>query len=83
MEGPNPIIRDAEGNSDQLRARIRELAARQQEARRAAMGRMAGVIAHDLNNYLTPILAYGNMVSEDLPPDSPMREFMSEIVASG
>lgn len=83
MEGPNPIIRDAEGNSDQLRARIRELEARQQEARMAAMGRMAGVIAHDLNNYLTPILAYGNMVSEDLPPDSPMREFMSEIVASG
>jgi len=48
-----------------------------------AVGRLAGGVAHDLNNLLSPILGYGEMLSEDLPPGDPKREPVEEIVSAG
>lgn len=80
MSNSNRLVRDADGDPDRLRARVLELEERLQTEKVAVAGRLAGGIAHDLNNLLTPILAYGNMVLEDLPPDSPLREYMKEVV---
>lgn len=38
-----------------------------------SVGRLAGGIAHDLNNLLVPILGYSDMLLEDCPPDDDTR----------
>ena len=48
-----------------------------------AIGRLAGGVAHDLNNLLSPILGYGDMLKEDLSPDDERREFVTQIVRAG
>ena len=55
MDGPNPIIRDAEGNSEQLRTRIREMEA---QSRRLTALRAAFLVASHHGIALRP---------EDLP----------------
>ncbi|MBX6423951.1 sensor histidine kinase [Thermosulfurimonas sp. F29] len=44
------------------------------------MGRLAAEIAHELNNPLGGILLYANLLKEDLPPDSPLRDHVEKIV---
>ena len=83
METENRLVREAEGDVTQLRARLRELEAKLQQEKMDAVGRLAGGVSHDLNNLLTPILAYGNMLLEDLPPGSPSRDFAQEMVTAG
>ena len=48
-------------------------------ARMEAVGRLAGGVAHDFNNYLTTIIGYSHIVLQDLPPEDPMRPFIDEI----
>ena len=48
-----------------------------------SIGRLAGGVAHDLNNLLSPILGYGEMLLEDTPEADPRREFLKEIVHAG
>ena len=52
-----------------------ELQRRLARARRMeALGVMAGGVAHDLNNLLSPLLGYPDLLLAQLPPDSRLRE---------
>ena len=48
-----------------------------------ALGALAGGIAHDLNNVLTGIVSYPDLVLMQLPGDSPLRGSISAIKESG
>lgn len=55
----------------------------QQAQKMESIGRLAGGVAHDLNNLLSPILGYGEMLQEDLDGDSPYKSPLEEIVSAG
>jgi PAS domain S-box-containing protein len=60
-----------------------ELQQRLQRAERMeSLGILAGGVAHDLNNMLTPIVGYADIMMSDVPPDSPLRESLSELYRS-
>jgi PAS domain S-box-containing protein len=48
-----------------------------------SIGRLAGGVAHDLNNLLSPILGYGEMLLDDTAPSDPRREPLEEVVSAG
>ena len=48
-----------------------------------AMGLMAGGVAHDLNNILSGIVSYPELLLLDLPKDSPLRNPIKTIQESG
>jgi PAS domain S-box-containing protein len=48
-----------------------------------AMGTLAGGVAHDLNNVLSGIVGYPELLLMQLPPDSPLRKPISAIHESG
>ena len=54
-----------------------------QSQKMEAMGTLASGIAHDFNNILTAIVGNATMMREDLPPDHPMQEDVSEIYRAG
>ncbi|MEO7104173.1 MAG: PAS domain S-box protein [Gemmatimonadaceae bacterium] len=47
-----------------------------------AVGQLAGGVAHDFNNLLTVVTGYAGMVLSDLPPDSPIRADVAEILSA-
>ncbi len=48
-----------------------------------SIGRLAGGVAHDLNNLLSPVLGYGEMLLEDCASDDFRRRHLKEIVSAG
>ena len=48
-----------------------------------AVGTLAGGVAHDLNNILSGIVSYPDLLLMDLPEESPLREPIKTIQASG
>jgi len=54
-----------------------------QSQKMESIGRLAGGIAHDLNNLLSPILGYGEILVEDLAKADPRRNSAQQIVNAG
>jgi PAS domain S-box-containing protein len=48
-----------------------------------ALGTLAGGVAHDLNNVLSGIVSYPDLLLMDLPPDSPLKRRIEIIRESG
>ncbi len=48
-----------------------------------AIGRLTGGIAHDFNNILSTIIGYSQLVSRDIPDDSPLKEKIEMIQSAG
>jgi len=58
-----------------------ELASQLQQAQKMeSVGRLAGGIAHDLNNMLGPIFGYGEMLLEDLSQEDPRHDAAQQIM---
>jgi PAS domain S-box-containing protein len=47
-----------------------------------AVGRLAGGIAHDFNNVLGGILAYGDMLFEEAPTESPLKRYAQNVLTA-
>jgi len=63
---------------------IRETQAQLHRAQKMeAMGLLAGGVAHDLNNILSGIVSYPELLLMDLPEDSPLRKPIEVIQESG
>ena len=52
-------------------------------SRMEALGLMAGGVAHDLNNILSGVISYPELMMVKLPKDSPVRADLKKIVVSG
>ncbi|WP_028584253.1 cache domain-containing protein [Desulfogranum mediterraneum] len=48
-----------------------------------ALGVLAGGVAHDLNNVLSAMVGYPDLILEDLPENSPLRRYILTIKDSG
>lgn len=55
----------------------------QQAQKMEAIGIIAGCVAHDLNNILTSIVAYPDLMLLQLPEESPLRKMVMSIQESG
>jgi signal transduction histidine kinase len=54
-----------------------------QAARLSTMGQLAAVVAHQINNPLTTVMVDSELILEDLPPDSPLRDSVLAIRRAG
>jgi PAS domain S-box-containing protein len=50
-----------------------------QSQKMEAVGRLAGGIAHDLNNLLTGVTGYGDLLAARISGDSPLKKYVTEV----
>ena len=69
-------IRFAQAERGRLEQRLR------QAEKMEAVGRLAGGIAHDFNNVLAGVFAYGEMLFEETPEDSPLQRYAKNVLTA-
>jgi hypothetical protein len=81
------LARHSEKLEEEVSARTKELRETEgrlfQSQKMDAVGQLAGGIAHDFNNLLAVIINYAILLLEDMDPDDPQREDVSEIQRAG
>ncbi|MBU1566446.1 MAG: response regulator [Proteobacteria bacterium] len=87
MDGaPLYLLGISEDITEQLQAKAEKehLEKQLQQAQKLeTIGKMAGGVAHDLNNILSGIINYPELLLLQLPPDSPLRKPLGQIHDSG
>jgi PAS domain S-box-containing protein len=76
MEGIWRIIERRRDLEDRKKLEEKLIQAQKMEA----VGRLAGGVAHDFNNMLTPILGYAELLKRGLPQDDPRQNKLNEII---
>lgn len=66
-------LRQSEADRDKLKDQLT------QAQKMEAIGTLAGGIAHDFNNILFPISGHAEILRQDIPEDSPLRESVDQI----
>ncbi len=77
------IIRDITQNKKDAAEKNRLVEQLQQAQKMEAVGTLAGGVAHDLNNILSGIVSYPEMLLMDMAEDSPLRKPLLTIKESG
>ncbi len=73
--GFSKIVRDIT-ERERFKQRLR------QAEKMEAVGRLAGGVAHDFNNVLAGVLAYGEMLFEEAPQDSPLKRYAQNVLTA-
>jgi len=71
--GQLAVCRDA-SDRERLEAQLR------QSQKMEAIGRLAGGIAHDLNNVLTVVRSFGELALEEVDPASPAHDHLTQVL---
>ncbi len=83
------LMRDNDGNPIGFRGLVRDHTERRKTEEKLqhlqkmeAIGTLAGGIAHDFNNILYPIIGYTELTMDEVPPESPARQYLENILIS-
>jgi signal transduction histidine kinase/ActR/RegA family two-component response regulator len=80
----NDQLKQETAERERAETETRDLGASLKRAEKMeALGVLAGSVAHDLNNILSGLIGYPELMLLDLPEDSPMREALVAIRESG
>lgn len=77
------VFRDIRGRL-QAEEAMRKAEARLRETEKLeALGRLAGGVAHDMNNLLTVVIGCADLLLDDIPPGDAHRDIVGEIKSAG
>ena len=80
VPGHDTQIRRAEARTARANTQTKLAEAQFIEAQKMeVIGQLASGVAHDFNNILGVIIGYGDLITADLEPDSPLRKYAEEI----
>jgi len=77
------VTRDISERVNTLREKERLVESLERAKKMEALGMLAGGVAHDLNNVLSGIVSYPDLLLMDMAPDSPLRRPLETIRESG
>ncbi len=83
ITGFRGLMRDVTERKKAEENRIKLEIKLQQAQKMEAIGTLAGGVAHDLNNILSGIVSYPELILMDMPQDSPFRDSIKTIQDSG